>query len=166
MAVSQINELSATIQTAIDQAEQIVVTFDAVGSEGDSQRAQAVKQQLEEARTSAEALRGGGGLMTTSGTVLSPKNPVKVTPDQLPEVAAKNYKRYRRKIRSSAEPTITKQPDGGYVFETKIPGRVPGSYALYKKILGPDGTTTGYKKTTITPDGSTAHVKDKMQHDR
>lgn len=43
-----------------------------------------------------------------------------------------------------------------------VPGRVPGSYAVYTKTVAEDGTTIGYTKTTVTPDGSIAHVKDKM----
>lgn len=81
-----------------------------------------------------------------------------LTPDQL-----SNYNRYIRKLPAAAEGTvITRGANGAVQFETKVPGRVPGSYALYTKTIGSDGTTVGYNKTTIVPDGSVAHVKDKF----
>jgi hypothetical protein len=74
-----------------------------------------------------------------------------------------NLNRYVKKLPSGAEePSITQLDDGSVQFETKVPGRVPGSYALYTKTVGEDGTTIGYTKTTVTPDGSIAHIKDKL----
>jgi hypothetical protein len=91
----------------------------------------------------------------SDGSVISPDD---LTPDQLT-----NYNRYTKKLPSGADDTvITTNPDGSVQFETRVPGRAPGSYALYTKTVGPDGTTTGYTKTTIVPDGSVAHVKDKF----
>lgn len=75
-----------------------------------------------------------------------------------------NLARYRKKLPVAAGDTvIDRLPDGSVRFETRVPGRVPGSYALYIKIVGHDGTTLRYWKITVRPDGSIAHVKDKMR---
>jgi hypothetical protein len=88
-----------------------------------------------------------------------------LTRDQLSPVQASNLNRYQKKLPAAAEETkITSLPDGSVQFETRVPGRVPGSYALYTKTVGRDGKTIGYEKTTIVPDGSVAHIKDKMKN--
>ncbi len=76
---------------------------------------------------------------------------------------AENLKRYERKLPAGAEETeVTRLADGSVQFSTKVPGRVPGSYAAYTKIVDSSGTTIGYTKTTYGPDGKVIHVKDKM----
>jgi uncharacterized protein YukE len=83
--------------------------------------------------------------------------------DDLSASQQSNLDRYAKKLPSGAQETkITQLDDGSVQFETKVPGRVPGSYALYTKTVSADGTTIGYTKTTVTPDGSVAHVKDKL----
>ncbi|HZM74530.1 MAG TPA: RICIN domain-containing protein [Candidatus Limnocylindrales bacterium] len=83
--------------------------------------------------------------------------------DDLTQDQLSNYNRYVKKLPAAAEGTvITRGANGAVQFETKVPGRVPGSYALYTKTVGVDGTTIGYNKTTVVPDGSVAHVKDKF----
>lgn len=74
-----------------------------------------------------------------------------------------NLGRYEKKLPAGAEETkITQLDDGSIQFESRVPGRVPGSSATYTKIVSEDGTTIGYTKTTTLPDGSIAHIKDKM----
>lgn len=74
-----------------------------------------------------------------------------------------NLNRYVKKLPAAAEDTaIRGLPDGSTQFETRVPGRVPDSYALYTKTISKDGITVGYTKTTVLPDGSVAHVKDKL----
>jgi hypothetical protein len=74
-----------------------------------------------------------------------------------------NLQRFTKRLPAGAEDaTIKATSDGGVEFSAKVPGRVPGSYATYTKLVNGDGVTTGYFKTTIAPDGSTVHVKDKM----
>lgn len=81
----------------------------------------------------------------------------------LPAVIRDNLTRYRKKLPAAAEePRIDLLPGGTIRFESKVPGRVPGSYALYTKTVAADGATISYTKTTVIPDGSIAHVKDKM----
>jgi len=76
---------------------------------------------------------------------------------------ASNYARYVKKLPSGAQdPVITRGADGAVQFSADVPGRVPGSYATYTKIVDSGGTTTDYFKTTVAPDGSIVHVKIKF----
>lgn len=61
--VATIDELSSTIQAAIDKAEEAVNIFASVGAETSQNRAEAIKVQLEEARQASDALRDGGLLV-------------------------------------------------------------------------------------------------------
>ena len=89
--------------------------------------------------------------------------PDPISIDDLTPEQRSNYNRYIKKLPSAAEETVITRGAGGAVqFETRVPGRVPNSYALYTKSVGPDGATFGYNKTTVVPDGSVAHVKDKF----
>jgi len=86
-----------------------------------------------------------------------------LTSDDLTPGQQSNLNRYVKKLPAAAQDTsITGLPDGGVQFETRVPGRVPGSYALYTKQVDADGATIGYTKTTVVPDGTIAHIKDKM----
>ena len=51
---------------------------------------------------------------------------------------------------------------GMVTFSTRVPGRVPGSYASYVKTVDESGTTIGNVKTTVAPDGTIVHLKDKL----
>jgi hypothetical protein len=44
-----------------------------------------------------------------------------------------------------------------------VPGKVPGSYATYVKIVDKEGNTIGnVLKTTVDPKGNIVHVKEKL----
>lgn len=74
-----------------------------------------------------------------------------------------NFTRYTKKLQAGAEPTvITRGADGAVQLSTKVPGRAPGSYATYDKVVDASGTTIGYTKTTVAPDGTIVHIKDKL----
>ncbi len=76
---------------------------------------------------------------------------------------ASNYARYAKKLPSGAQdPVITRGANGSVQFSADVPGRVPGSYATYTKVVDSSGTTTDYYKTTVAPDGSIVHVKIKF----
>ncbi len=88
-------------------------------------------------------------------------NTAMATVDDLSGGALSNYNRFVKNLPAAAEtPTITKLADGALEFSAKVPAaNIPGSYATYTKIVGPDGVTTSFIKTTIAPDGSIVHVK-------
>lgn len=74
-----------------------------------------------------------------------------------------NFTRYTKKLPAGAEPTvITRGAEGTVQLSTKVPGRVPGSYATYDKVVDASGTTIGYTKKTVLPDGTILHTKDKL----
>jgi hypothetical protein len=76
---------------------------------------------------------------------------------------ASNYARYVKKLPSGAQdPVITRGANGSVQFSAEVPGRVPGSYATYTKVVDGNGSTTDYYKTTVAPDGSIVHVKIKF----
>ncbi len=79
-----------------------------------------------------------------------------------PEQAA-NLARFEKKLPAGAGPTkVHDLPIGGKAFQAEVPGRVPGSKAVYEKQLDANGMTTGYTKTTYAPAGDIVHVKDKI----
>jgi hypothetical protein len=47
------------------------------------------------------------------------------------------------------------------VFEVEVPGKVPGSKAIYRKEVDYQGNTVSITKTTIDPKGEVVHEKDK-----
>jgi hypothetical protein len=74
-----------------------------------------------------------------------------------------NLSRYTKKLPAGAESTvITRGSDGAIHLSTKVPGRVPGSYAIYEKVVDASGRTIAYTKTTVAPDGSVLHIKHKL----
>jgi hypothetical protein len=104
--------------------------------------------------------RDGGG---DSGTSAPSSGGKPVGRQDLSPSQQANLNRYEKKLPAGAEETkITQLDDGAIQFESRVPGRVPGSSATYTKVVAEDGTTVGYTKTTRLPDGSIAHVKDKM----
>jgi len=54
-------------------------------------------------------------------------------------------------------------PDGGKVFSGEVPGRVPGSKAVYEKTVDSAGETVRYVKRTHTPSGK---VIEKVKYER
>jgi hypothetical protein len=76
---------------------------------------------------------------------------------------AANLARFEKKLPTGAGPTsVHELPGGGKAFQTDVPGRVPGSKAIYEKQVGTAGDTLQYTKTTIDPAGNVVHVKDKI----
>jgi hypothetical protein len=64
--------------------------------------------------------------------------------------------------RGVGEASVRDLPGGGRAFQAEIPGRVPGSSAVYEKQVDVSGTTIQYTKTTYDPAGNIVHIKDKI----
>ncbi|MFJ4964309.1 polymorphic toxin-type HINT domain-containing protein [Streptomyces sp. NPDC088729] len=80
--------------------------------------------------------------------------------DDLSPALRKSLTGFMKKSPGNAEiPQIVRLPEGGAEFYYKVPGRVPGSYAMYRKRVDPEGVTELAYKTTFLPDGSIAHIK-------
>jgi len=76
---------------------------------------------------------------------------------------AKNYQRFMKRFAKGLDdPEIRRLPNGDLVYTSTVPGRVPGSYAEYTKIVNEAGETVKMVKTTYAPDGSIVHIKDKF----
>ena len=76
---------------------------------------------------------------------------------------AKNYNRFMKRFAKGLDdPEIRQLPNGDLVYTSTVPGRVPGSYAEYTKIVDETGETVKMVKTTYAPDGSIVHIKDKF----
>jgi hypothetical protein len=74
-----------------------------------------------------------------------------------------NYRRFAKKFGKDVDdPLIRELPDGSFSYTTTVPGRVPGSYAEYTKIVDEAGNTVSIVKTTFAPDGRIVHIKDKF----
>ncbi|MFI2027089.1 putative T7SS-secreted protein [Streptomyces buecherae] len=81
---------------------------------------------------------------------------------ELNEAQFQNFKRYIKGSPAGTEmPTITQLSEGAVQFDYTVPGRVPGSYAVYSKVVDADGTTLETYKTTWDPNGNIVHVKPK-----
>ena len=57
--------------------------------------------------------------------------------------------------------SVEKLSDGNYQIKMENPGRVPGSKAVYYKIVDQDGHTVRVYKETYDPNGNLVHVKEK-----
>lgn len=77
---------------------------------------------------------------------------------------AKNLSRFEQKLPTAARrPTAIRDlPNGGKAFQSEVPGRVPGSTAVYEKQVDVNGVTVQYTKTTYDSAGNIVHVKDKI----
>ena len=75
-----------------------------------------------------------------------------------------NFKRFISKIPANSKTNATWRvlDDGNYLFQTISPGKVPGSTALYEKIVSPQGETLKMIKTTFSPQGDIIHIKSKL----
>jgi hypothetical protein len=75
---------------------------------------------------------------------------------------AKNLARFNKALPSAATGTSVDSLGDGVMFTSEVPGKVPGSKAVYQKAVDASGTTTNYVKTTFDPQGNVVHIKDKM----
>ena len=56
---------------------------------------------------------------------------------------------------------ITKNSDNTYTIKMENPGIVPGSKAIYYKIISEEGKTIRVYKETFDPQGNLVHIKEK-----
>ncbi|WP_455359430.1 RHS repeat-associated core domain-containing protein [Streptomyces sp. SYSU K21746] len=111
--------------------------------------------------------KGGGGLGSkpgprSGGTDLTRGEKVAAAAgvDDLSPALRKNLTRFMKGSPGDAQiPQIIRLPEGAAEFSYKVPGRVPGSYAVYRKRVDAEGVTELSYKTTFLPGGSIAHIK-------
>lgn len=80
----------------------------------------------------------------------------------------------RAAVQESGDRFFKKAPKGSIGFKTEkaghgatkftyeTPGRVPGSKAVYEKVVDRTGEAIPVTKTTIDPTGKVVHVKEKL----
>lgn len=75
-----------------------------------------------------------------------------------------NFARFEKSLPSGSLGAKVDSLGSGVVFSATVPGRVPGSSAVYQKTVDSAGQTSSYLKTTFAPDGSVVHIKDKINN--
>lgn len=80
----------------------------------------------------------------------------------LSEAQIANVARFTSKLPSGNTGVAIDKLGDGILLTSAVPGRVPGSSAVYQKAIDAAGTTTGYWKTTFAPNGSVVHTKIKF----
>jgi len=81
---------------------------------------------------------------------------------KLTDRQASNLARFNRKLPRASSGTHVDELGDGVMFTAEVPGRVPGSKAVYQKAVDADGVTTSFFKTTLDPEGDIVHIKDKL----
>ncbi len=76
-----------------------------------------------------------------------------------------SLKSFAGKIPSNSKSSlsVTVQKNGTATFTAVSPGKVPGSKAVYQKVVAPDGTTKSVPKTVYDPAGKVVSVKEKTK---
>lgn len=109
------------------------------------------------------AFKTTGATATSTTVATNSRTAITLAASDLNAAQSANFARYIKKLPASAQTTVIAVGDSGTVtFTTKVPGKVPGSYAVYMKTVDEAGVTIGYIKTTVAPDGSIASIKDKL----
>jgi RHS repeat-associated protein len=87
-----------------------------------------------------------------------------VKPESLPSGQASNYSRFVKDLPAAAEtPTITPIRDGMVRLDAVVPARnIPGSYAVYSKVVDAQGKTVAMWKSTFDEVGNLLHIKPKF----
>jgi RHS repeat-associated protein len=77
---------------------------------------------------------------------------------------AANLARFEKSMPIGSTGTAVDSLGEGVVFTAVVPGKVPGSQAVYQKTVDAAGTTSSLLKTTSTPAGEVVHIKDKINN--
>lgn len=81
---------------------------------------------------------------------------------------SENLARFLKKIPANSRNNvkISRLSNGSVKFAATSPGKVPGSKAVYEKIVDSQGRTIRYTKTTYDQHGNLVHIKDKIDGGR
>ncbi len=81
----------------------------------------------------------------------------------MPKAVQNNLSRMRMPANARGNVTVSRNGIGQYRIDATSPGKVPGSKAVYTKIVNNNGKTLNTYKTTYGPDGKVIHTKNKMK---
>lgn len=108
-----------------------------------------------------------GGFGKTNGagkSILSASNKLAALEkrDVLPKKIQSSYIKFVKDTTTSkySDYKVTKN-DAGYIYQSKKPGNVPGSYAIYYKEVDANGKTIKVYKDTYDNKGNFVHRKNK-----
>lgn len=105
------------------------------------------------ARLRDSAVKGGGVFGFSKSATRESLNPLQL----------RNLKRFEKKVPRGSKPTAFYELENMYkIFHAEVPGRVPGSKAIYEKVVNAEGKTTQYFKTTYDNNGKVVHIKNKI----
>jgi RHS repeat-associated protein len=112
----------------------------------------------------AAATTKGLNALSKVGEVAELANVAKSGTTVLEGSVESNFTRFVSKMPANSKGSATYEllEDGNYLFKATSPGKVPGSSALYEKLVNPLGETLKMNKTTFAPDGSIIHIKPKL----
>ena len=85
--------------------------------------------------------------------------------EELPSLTAeqaKNLSRFAKNLPRGNTGVSVDAVGDSVLFTSEVPGKVPGSKAVYQKLVNAEGTTESMPKTTFDPKGAVVHVKDKL----
>lgn len=108
-----------------------------------------------------------GGFGKTKGAekcIFNAKNKVSALGEieSLPKNIQYSFKKYVKDTTTSKYTDYKiKQIRGGYIFQSRKPGNVPGSYAIYYKEVDENGITIKVYKDTYDNKGNFVHRKNK-----
>lgn len=109
-------------------------------------------------------LHGGFGNTRGARTIYrgtSKHDSLKAIPS-LPEQIQKGVKSFFKGSSNNYDNySVQRTEDGDYIARMENPGRVPGSRAIYYKVMSEDGETLRVYKETYDPSGELVHVKEK-----
>ena len=109
---------------------------------------------------------GGFGFGNTrgNGNIYSGKNKSSALKnvDKMPQLIQKGVKSFFKGSSNNYNSySVTHNKDGTYTIKMTNPGKVPGSKAVYYKIMDSNGKTIRVYKETYDPSGNLVHVKEK-----
>jgi RHS repeat-associated protein len=104
------------------------------------------------------------GLVKTAITINKAFTDSSSSTPKLTDGQAKNLARFEKKFSTdNRNIQVSNGKDGSITMKNEVPGKVPGSKAVYEKTVDSSGETTSATKTTYDPKGEVVHVKDKLR---
>ncbi len=154
-AAKEAEKITQVGKEAVAIAESASKAPGLIGSGADSVKAyaEASSKYGKSSEAVAASLKSGKGLYG---------NTPQLQRSSLNDAQASNFKRFEKKLPAVSEQATLHSVNNGVAFKGEVPGRVPGSKAVYEKVVDADGNSLTYTKTTYTPDGSIVHIKDKI----
>jgi len=102
-----------------------------------------------------------GGVAVSSGALVP--NPVSAVESMTAGQLA-NLARFEKSLPAGNTGVAVDSLGSGVAMTASVPGKVPGSQAIYQKVMDSMGKTMSYLKTTKDPAGQVVHIKDKINN--